>query len=93
MASISNLTEAERDSIVQRLKRIEGQARGIQKMVEDGRDCMDILNQIAAIRAAATGLSGELLETYLVRCMVDPEGFDSPERAVQQAVRTLVRNS
>lgn len=93
MASISNLSDKERDAIVQRLKRIEGQARGVQKMVEDGRDCMDILNQIAAIRAAVNGLSGELLETYLIRCVEDPDEFGSPRTAVQQAVRTLVRSS
>lgn len=93
MVSVSQLSDAEREDIVQRLKRIEGQARGVQKMVEEGRDCMDVLNQISAIRAAANGLSGELLETYLVRCMVYPDEFEAPQKAVRQAVRTLIRNS
>jgi DNA-binding FrmR family transcriptional regulator len=92
MASISNLSDAERDDIVQRLKRIEGQARGIQKMVDDGRDCGDILNQMAAIRAAVNSLNGELLEAYLLRCMRNPDEFGSPEKAIQQAVRALVRS-
>lgn len=92
MASISNLSPAERDDIVQRLKRIEGQARGVQKMVDDGRDCGDILTQLASIRAAVNSLNGELLEAYLLRCIQSPETFGSPEKAVQQAVRALVRS-
>lgn len=92
MASISNLSAAERDDIVQRLKRIEGQARGVQKMVDDGRECGDILTQLASIRAAVNSLNGELLEAYLLRCMQNPEEFGSPEKAVQQAVRALVRS-
>ena len=92
MASISNLSDAERDDIIQRLKRIEGQARGVQKMVDDGRECGDILTQLASIRAAVNSLNGELLEAYLLRCIEDPEQFGSPEKAVQQAVRALVRS-
>lgn len=92
MASISNLSEAERDDIVQRLKRIEGQARGVQKMVDDGRECGDILTQLASIRAAVNSLNGELLESYLLRCIANPDEFGSPEKAVQEAVRALVRS-
>ncbi|MEZ4507848.1 MAG: metal-sensitive transcriptional regulator [Thermomicrobiales bacterium] len=92
MASISNLSAAERDDIVQRLKRIEGQARGVQKMVDDGRDCGDILTQLASIRAAVNSLNGELLEAYLLRCTRHPEEFGSPEKEIQQAVRALVRS-
>ncbi len=92
MASISNLSAAERDDIVQRLKRIEGQARGVQKMVDDGRECGDILTQIASIRAAVNSLNGELLEAYLLRCIQTPDDFGSPEKAIQQAVRALVRS-
>lgn len=92
MASISNLSAEERDNVVQRLKRIEGQARGVQKMVDEGRDCGDILTQLAAIRAAVSSLNGELLEAYLLRCVQNPDEFGSPEKAVQQAVRALVRS-
>lgn len=92
MASISNLSAAERDDIVQRLKRIEGQARGVQKMVDDGRECGDILTQIASIRAAVNSLNGELLEAYLLFCIQTPDDFGSPEKAIQQAVRALVRS-
>jgi len=91
MPSIANLPQAERDDIQARLKRIEGQARGIQKMVDDGRECVDILNQLAAIKAAVNGLSGELLEAYLLHCMHHSEEFASPQAAVEEAVKALVR--
>ncbi len=91
MASIQNLPEAERTDIVDRLKRIEGQAKGIQRMVEEGRDCLDVLNQLAAVKAAVNALSGELLEAFALRCLQHPEEFPSPQNAVEQAVKALVR--
>ncbi|MGD9713567.1 MAG: metal-sensitive transcriptional regulator [Thermomicrobiales bacterium] len=91
MPSIANLPENERNDIQARLKRIEGQARGVQRMVDEGRDCVDILNQLAAIKAAVNGLTGGLLEAYMLRCMQHPEDFPSPELAVEEAVRALVR--
>lgn len=92
MPSIHNLPIEERDEIVARLKRIEGQAKGIQRMVEEGRDCIDVINQIAAVKAAVNALSGEMLEAFALRCLRHPEEFSSPESAIEQAVRTLVRS-
>lgn len=91
VTSIARLPESDRDEIIQRLKRIEGQARGLQKMVDDGRDCADIFTQISSIRAAVNSLNGELLETYLACCMQQPDEFGAPDKVVQQAVRALVR--
>lgn len=91
MASIANLPDADRADLIARLKRVEGQARGLQRMVEDGRDCSEVIQQVAAIRAAITGLSGELLEAVALRCLRRPEEFDSPEQAIEEAVRLLVR--
>jgi DNA-binding FrmR family transcriptional regulator len=85
------LPEADRAEIVGRLKRIEGQARGVQKMVQDGRDCQDVMNQIAAIKAAANALSAEVLEAFALRCLRHPDAFPSPEQAIEQAVRAIVR--
>ena len=92
MPSIQNLAEAERTEIVGRLKRIEGQAKGIQRMIEDGRDCVDVMNQIAAVKAAVNSLSGEVLEAFALRCLQHPEEVPSPQMAVEQAVRALVRS-
>lgn len=92
MPSIHNLPQEERDDFTARLKRIEGQSKGIQKMIEDGRDCVDVMNQVAAVKAAVNALSAELLEAFALRCLRHPEDFASPEAAVQQAVRALVRS-
>ncbi len=91
MPSVASLPQAEIDQFQARLRRIEGQARGIQKMFDEGRDCLDVLNQLASIKAAVNGLSGELLEAYLLRCVQHPDEFGSVETAVEEAVKALVR--
>ncbi|GBF10899.1 MULTISPECIES: metal-sensitive transcriptional regulator [Tepidibacillus] len=55
--------------ILQRLKRIEGQVRGIHKMVEDDRYCVDVLIQIAAVRAALDKVGLSLLERHTHGCV------------------------
>lgn len=91
MPSICNLSTEERSALVVRLRKIEGQAKGIQRMIEDGRDCLDVMTQIVAMRAAATSVAGELIEDVALRCLRHPEEFASPEEAVEQAVQVLVR--
>jgi len=53
-----------------RVRRIAGQVAGIQRMVEDRRYCVDILNQIAAVRSALDGLGVELLTRHLEMCVL-----------------------
>jgi DNA-binding FrmR family transcriptional regulator len=91
MASIQNLPETQRTDMIDRLKRIEGQAKGIQRMIDEGRDCVDVMTQVAAVKAAVNALSGEMLECFALRCLQHPEEFPSPQEAVEQAVRALVR--
>jgi DNA-binding FrmR family transcriptional regulator len=70
-------------AILARLKRIEGQVRGIQAMVEDDRECSEILQQLSAVRSAVHSTSVEVLETYAQSCMLT-EGETSldPQRQV-----------
>jgi DNA-binding FrmR family transcriptional regulator len=56
-----------------RLKRIEGQVRGIQRMVEDERYCIDILTQISAIQAGLDKVGLKLLEQHAAHCVIGPE--------------------
>ena len=91
MPSSFTLPDGARADMVARLKRIEGQARGIQKMLEEGRECTDVLNQVAAIKAATNVLSTEFLETFALHCLRNIDQFENPEAAVQEAVRALVR--
>lgn len=55
--------------ILRRLKRIEGQTRGVQKMVQEDRDCIDILDQLNAIHEAIRGVSRLLVEQYTLECL------------------------
>ncbi len=79
MADISQLDEETRNDIMRRLKRIEGQARGIQRMVDEERDCQEILNQIAAMRAATHALGIYLLEEFAQHCLRSSVNADSAE--------------
>lgn len=69
-----------RKDIQNRLRRIEGQVKGIEKMIEAGANCKDILIQIAAIRAALNKVGGMVLENYAKDCIgvneVDCQGSD-----------------
>jgi len=61
----------DRQAILQRLNRIEGQARGIARMVEEGRYCVDVLQQIASMQAAADSVALILLEDHVRGCVAD----------------------
>jgi DNA-binding FrmR family transcriptional regulator len=63
-----------------RLKRIEGQIRGIQRMVEEGRDCRDIVNQVVAVKSALSSLNAVLLSCYVRDCLNTPGCDPEPER-------------
>ncbi len=62
-----------KEKLVQRLRRIEGQVRGVQSMIEDERDCREIIQQLSAIRAAMQGASRLFLQEYAVVCLNDME--------------------
>ena len=61
---------ADKDALSARLKRIEGQVRGIERMVEDERYCIDILTQISAIQAALDKVALGLLDDHAKHCVV-----------------------
>lgn len=65
-----------------RLRRIEGQVRGLQRMVEEDRYCPDILVQISSVREALMGVSRELMRNHLMHCAAEAacEGGDAEER-------------
>lgn len=64
-------TNDDKEKIVVRMNRIEGQLRGIKKMIDDEKPCMDILNQIASVQAALKGLWKEVVRGHLQNCMHD----------------------
>ena len=86
-----------KDDYVRRLRRIEGQARGLQRMVEEEKYCIDILTQISAITKALQSVGLGLLEEHLSHCVVDAAaagGRDAEDKLKEatDAIARLVRS-
>jgi CsoR family transcriptional regulator, copper-sensing transcriptional repressor len=78
-----------------RLRRIEGQVRGIQNMVEEDRYCIDVLTQVNAIRAALESVALQLLADHTEHCVADAirsGGGSKKVRELNEAVERLVRS-
>lgn len=80
---------ATKKDIQVRLRRIEGQVKGIEKMIENDAECREILVQIAAIRAAINKVGGLVLENYAKTCFVR-SNEEGTEDGVEQLVSTLL---
>lgn len=78
-------------AIMNRLKRIEGQVKGIQKMVEEGKCCNDILIQIAAARAALNKVGGIILEDYMKDCIKVSLIEETDEKVLDELVDTIIK--
>jgi len=79
-------TEISKDMLLRRLKRVEGQLRGIQKMIAEDRDCVSIVVQLAAVRSGVEGVGALVLNNCMKLCLrKGPNAttdIDSLERAV-----------
>jgi DNA-binding FrmR family transcriptional regulator len=88
-ASVENpddsVKDAPRTRILNRLKRLEGQVRGLQRMVEDERSCQEVLTLLTGIRSALTATGDLILEEYVERCSPEMQGEELA--ALMQAVR------
>ncbi|MFC0302120.1 metal-sensitive transcriptional regulator [Virgibacillus soli] len=80
-------TDSEKQAVINRLKRIEGQVRGIQKMIEEDRYCVDILVQISAINAALKKVGFSVTERHMKHCVTHAvksgEGNDAMEELLE----------
>ena len=63
------MQRANKDKLLNRLSRIEGQVRGVARMVEEDRYCIDVLTQIQAVRAALSRVETEMLKDHLGHCI------------------------
>jgi len=86
-----------KEDYLKRLRRIEGQARGLQKMVEDEKYCIDILTQVSAMTKALQSVALGLLDEHLNHCVVDAAAAGGPEADVKmkeatEAIARLVRS-
>lgn len=73
------------------MRRIEGQLRGIAKMIEDEKYCIDILNQIKAVRNSLATVEGKILSTHLKSCVKDSLSSTDLDEKVEELVKALKR--
>jgi CsoR family transcriptional regulator, copper-sensing transcriptional repressor len=87
----------DKEAVLRRLRRIEGQIRGLQRMVDEDAYCIDVLTQVSAATRALQSVSLELLGDHLAHCIRDavaeggPAG-DAKIKEAQQAIDRLVRS-
>ncbi|WP_299304860.1 metal-sensitive transcriptional regulator [uncultured Brachybacterium sp.] len=76
-----------------RLKRVEGQARGLHRMVDEEKYCIDILTQISALKSALDGVAMGLLDDHLQHCVLDAArtGGDDAEEKLKEASAAIAR--
>lgn len=80
-------------AVITRLRRIEGQVKGIQKMVDEEKFCGDILTQIAAARAALNNAGGLILENYMKNCIENYIDGSSEEDDIDKLIDILLKYS
>ena len=72
-----------------RLSRIKGQVEGIERMIDEGRYCIDIINQVRSVQSALRGLEGHIMEGHLRACV--KEAFESRDSfSVDQKIREII---
>ncbi|MBD2866158.1 MULTISPECIES: metal-sensitive transcriptional regulator [Paenibacillus] len=81
------------DDIKRRLKRVEGQVRGILKMMEEGKDCKDVVSQLSAVRSAVDKAMAYVVAVNLEKCIVEErEAGNDTGKLVQEAVELLIKS-
>ena len=82
----------DKKTLINRLKRAEGQLRGIQKMIEEEQECIDIVTQLSAVRSSINSMMGLVIAQKVQSCMENPS--DNPEEQearLQEAIMLIVK--
>ncbi len=93
MATETRGYSATKDQLTKRLKRVEGQVRGVERMVEEDRYCIDVLTQISAIQAALDKVALGLLDQHARHCVIGADEAEQVDRTdeLMAAVGRLMR--
>lgn len=78
-----------KEDLLNRLRRIEGQVKGIQRMIDEEKYCVDILTQVAAVRAAINKVGSLLLEKHSMKCIENAVSLEDKEKALNELVKTM----
>jgi DNA-binding FrmR family transcriptional regulator len=82
---------ATKDQLSKRLRRIEGQVRGIEKMVDEDRYCIDVITQISAVQAALDKVALGLLDGHARHCVVGGHGDGEPQELTDELMAAVGR--
>ncbi|WP_144510440.1 metal-sensitive transcriptional regulator [Bacillus sp. FJAT-22090] len=81
------------DQVKNRIKRMEGQLRGILKMMEEQKDCKEVITQLSAVRSAVDRTVGVVVSTNLVDCVLEAEkNGEQTDALIKEAVNLLVKS-
>lgn len=79
-------------NILNRLKRAEGQMRGIQKMIHEEKECVDVVTQLSAVRSSIDRIMGIIVAENLKECLTHPEeDISKQQQKIDQAVQMIVK--
>lgn len=84
----------DKEALIKRLRRIEGQVKGIQKMIENDKYCVDILIQIAAIRSAIDKVGGIMLKNHVNTCVkssLENECETKKDEIIEELINTMLK--
>jgi DNA-binding FrmR family transcriptional regulator len=90
-ATVTRGYTATKDDLHKRLRRIEGQVRGIERMVEEDRYCIDVLTQIAAVQAALDKVALGLLDGHARHCVLGGHGDGEPDELTDELMGAVGR--
>ncbi|PKQ29425.1 MAG: hypothetical protein CVT60_05470 [Actinobacteria bacterium HGW-Actinobacteria-10] len=86
------VTDIERKQIINRLRRLEGQVRGLQTMIESGKDCEAVLTQIMAVKSALNQVGLHIIGHSMKRCLIDEE-TTSRDEVIDEAISVFLKYS
>ena len=89
MLATTHIDDATCALLISRLKSIEGQARGVQRMLEEQRDCQEIIDQLAALRAASHAVTMQAIACFARQCLVDAK--ESPEAIMTRLLEVVAK--
>lgn len=79
-------------SVLNRLKRTEGQIRGIQRMLEEEKECVDVVTQLSAVRSSVDRIMGLIVAENLKQCVENPDADpDEQSEKIQKAIQLVIK--
>ncbi len=81
------MKDLQKNKILRRLKIIEGQVRGLHKMIEEDKYCIDVITQASAVKKAISGVEDVVLEDHLATCVIEQIKSKNEAKAVEEILR------